>query len=134
MMRPRVLYFAVFVFHSLSGGRFTSTFLEHQLGFTAKRISTAISIQMLVSNVCKPWLGKVADSWEASVDEGRGNTGRLRVMSLGLLLSTVAMLSHGLGSIIYSTKTINDIGDIETDEKNLQWRGGEVIFGFRVPT
>ena len=120
MMRPRVLYFAVFVFHSLSGGRFTSTFLEHQLGFTTKRISTAMSIQLLVSNVCKPWLGKVADSWEASFDEGRGNTGRLRVMSLGLLLSTVAMLSHGLGSIIYSTKTIHDIGDIETDDTNLQ--------------
>lgn len=119
-MRPRVLYFAVFVFHSLAGGRFTSTFLEHQLGFTAKRISTTMSIQLLVSNVCKPWLGKVADSWEASFDEGRGNKGRLRVMSLGLLLSTVAMLSHGLGSIIYPAKTKDDNGDFETDDTNIQ--------------
>ena len=30
-MRPRVLYFAVFVYLSLSGGRFTATFLEHEL-------------------------------------------------------------------------------------------------------
>lgn len=120
MMRPRVLYFAVFVFHSLAGGRFTSTFLEHELGFTAKRISIAMSIQLLVSNVCKPWFGKVADSWEASYHGGRGNTGRLRVMSLGLLLSTISMLSHGLGRIIYPTKTKYEIGDIETEVTDLQ--------------
>ena len=79
-----------------------------------------MSIQLLASNVCKPWLGKVADSWEASFDGGRGNNGRLRVMSLGLLLSTVAMLSHGLGSIIYPTKNNYDFGDIEADVTNLQ--------------
>ena len=119
-MRPRVLYFAVFVFYSLTGGRFASTFLEHELGFSAKWISITMSIQLLVSNVCKPWLGKVADSWEASFHGGRGNTGRLRVMSLGLLLSTVAMLSHGLGRIINPTKKKYDFGDIETEDTNIQ--------------
>jgi hypothetical protein len=103
MMRPRILYFATFVFYSLSGGRFTATFLEHQLKFTDNwMISAAMAVQLLASSLCKPWLGGMADSWEASsVASGVNNAGRLRIMSLGLLMSTVAMLSHGLGSLFF---------------------------------
>ncbi|KAL3826850.1 hypothetical protein ACHAXA_005692 [Cyclostephanos tholiformis] len=101
MMRPRVLYFTTFVFYSLSGGRFTATFLEHQLKFTDNwMISAAMAVQLLASSLGKPWLGGMADSWEASsVALGKNNAGRLRIMSLGLLMSTVATLSHSLGGL-----------------------------------
>lgn len=96
-MRPRVLYFAVFVFFSLSGGRFTATFLEHELQFTENwMISAAIASQLLSSSFCASWIGGVADAWAAK--DGRSN-GRLQIISLGLLLSTVATLLHSLGSL-----------------------------------
>ncbi|KAL3763814.1 hypothetical protein ACHAW5_002318 [Stephanodiscus triporus] len=96
MMRPRVLYFATFVFYSLSGGRFTATFLEHQLKFTENwMISATMAVQLIASSLCKPWLGGLADSWEASSSEGgKYNGGRLRIMSLGLLISTFATLDR----------------------------------------
>jgi len=115
-MKPRVLYFAVFVYFSLSGGRFTATFLEHELQFNENwMISGAMAVQLLSSSLCKPWLTGVADSWEASSSSkskkegGENNKGRLLVMSLGLLLSTVATLLQGLGPLYMhwnSTKII----------------------------
>ena len=113
-MRPRVLYFAVFSFFSLSGGRFTATFLEHELQFSENyMISAAISLQLLASSLSKPWLGGLADSWEASSSkEGGGkNNGRLRVISLGLLLSTIAILLHSLGALYLKTISSGEQGD-----------------------
>ena len=113
-MRPRVLYFAVFSFFSLSGGRFTATFLEHELQFSENyMISAAISLQLLASSLSKPWLGGLADSWEASSSNERGgkNNGRLRVISLGLLLSTIAILLHSLGALYLKTISSGEQGD-----------------------
>ena len=61
-------------------------------------VSGAMAVQLLSSSLCSSWLGGVADSWEAS-NKGGKNKGRLLVMSLGLLLSTIAILLHSLGSI-----------------------------------
>ena len=106
-MRPRVLYFATFVFYSLSGGRFTATFLEHELHFSENwMISAAVASQLLTSSLCKPWLGGLADSWEAT--SGGENSGRLRVISLGLMTSTVATLLHCLGSFYMHWRTNAD--------------------------
>jgi hypothetical protein len=125
-MRPRVLYFATFAFYSLSGGRFTATFLEHQLQFTDNwMIGAAMTVQLFTSSLCKPWLGGLADSWEASSEGGKNNGGRLRIMSLGLLISTIAMLSHGIGILFapahWSERTDANshelnAGDIATDD------------------
>ena len=117
-MRPRVLYFATFVFYSLSGGRFTATFLEHQLKFTDNwMISAAMTVQLFASSLCKPWLGGLADSWEASSEGGKNNGGRLRIMSLGLLMSTVAMLSHGIG-ILFAPAHWSERTDAKSHELN----------------
>lgn len=95
-LQPRVLYFVVFIFFSLSGGRFTATFLEHELHFSKNwMISTAMAVQILASSSCSSWLGSLADSLE----ERGGSNGRLKIMALGLLLSTVATLLHLLGRL-----------------------------------
>jgi hypothetical protein len=63
-------------------------------------ISAVMAVQLLALSLCKPWLWGMADSWEeSSVALGGNNAGRLRMMSLGLLTSTVATVSHCLGSM-----------------------------------
>lgn len=121
-MRPRVLYFAVFTYFSFSGGRFTATFLEHELGLENWMISTAMVVQTLISILCSSWLGGLADSWEASCKGGK-NHGRLQIMSLGLLLSTTATLLHSLGSVYLqwsmrseTQQIMDDVVDTETSE------------------
>ena len=110
-LQPRVLYFAVFTFFSLSGGRFTATFLEHELKFSQNwMISTAMAVQILASSTCSSWLGSLADSLE----EWRGSNGRLQIMALGLLLSTMATLLHVLGRLLWmqpSTTTLDTDDD-----------------------
>jgi len=113
-MRPRVLYFAVFVYFSLSGGRFTATFLEHELQFTENwMVSCAMAIQLLTASLCSSWLGGVADSWEES--RGGKNRGRLLIMSLGLTLSTIATLLHIPGSLFWVN---NGSGGIQSWQNN----------------
>ena len=60
-------------------------------------ISAAMATQLLCSSLCSTYLGSLADSYEAT--KGGKNSGRLLVMSTGLLISTVAVLLHSLGSI-----------------------------------
>lgn len=118
-LQPRVLYFAVFTFFSLSGGRFTATFLEHELKFSQNwMISTAMAVQILASSTCSSWLGGLADSLE----ERRGSNGRLQIMALGLLLSTVATLLHILGRLLWmqpsATLDTDDDYFVEDDSQN----------------
>ena len=98
-MRPRVLYFAVFVFFSSSGGRFAATFLEHELQLEDNwMISTAFALQLLTSSLTGSYFGGLADSWDASSSKGK-NMGRLQLMSYGLLFSTAARILHNLGRL-----------------------------------
>ena len=60
-------------------------------------ISAAMATQLLCSSLCSTTLGSLADSYEAK--KGGQHSGRLLVMSLGLLLSTIAVLLHSLGSL-----------------------------------
>ena len=119
-LQPRVLYFAVFIFFSLSGGRFTATFLEHELNFSQNwMISTAMAVQILASSSCSSWLGGLADSLE---ERGSSN-GRLQIMALGLLLSTVATLLHMLGRLWMQPSSLetDDAYFIEDDMQNQQY-------------
>jgi hypothetical protein len=112
-LQPRVLYFAVFIFFSLSGGRFTATFLEHELNFTKNwMISSAMAVQILTSSACSSWLGGLADSIEA-----RGiRNGRLQIMASGLLLSTVATLLHILGR--FWMTSVSSVSSTITEDDN----------------
>ena len=98
-MRPRVLYFAVFIFFSWSAGRFLAVFLEHELHFANWMISAAIASQLLTSILSKVLLGGLADSWEASSKSRGKNRGRLKLMTLGLCTSTMATLLHSVGGL-----------------------------------
>ena len=66
-------------------------------------VSGAMAVQLLSSSMCSSYFGSVADSLEASNSNvgGGKNKGRMLVMSRGLLLSTIAVLMHGLGSVLF---------------------------------
>lgn len=82
---------------SLSGGRFMSTFLEHELSFHQNwMISAAMATQLLASSCFSAYFGSVADTWEKRSASNRVDSGRLRMMTYGLLLSTLATLMHSL--------------------------------------
>lgn len=124
IMKPRILYAAVFTFLSLSGGRFTATFMEHELKFSQNwMIGGAMALQVLSSSLLSSWFGSVADSWEAGISSSitrnnpgvvssgdaststnmfirwnSWNRGRLLMMTLGLLLSTISILLHSFGT------------------------------------
>ena len=67
-------------------------------------VSSALAVQLLSSSICKPWLGSFADSLEASKGSSNNN-GRLMVMALGLLWSTIITLMHSLGSLWMNNDT-----------------------------
>ena len=67
-----------------------------------------MAVQILASSTCSSWLGGLADSLE----ERRGSNGRLQIMALGLLLSTVATLLHILGRLLWMQPSAT----IDTDD------------------
>lgn len=95
-MRPRHLYLALFTYYALSGGRFTAPFLEHELNFQEQwMVSCALALQILIGSVCSSYFGILADKWDANTERCHG---RLRIMYVGLAVSTVATLMHLIAS------------------------------------
>ena len=97
-MKPRHLYFSLFTYYALSGGRFTAPFLEHQLKLNENwMIGLALALQILVGSICSSYFGILADKWYA---ESNTCHGRLSIMLGGLVVSLVATLLHSVPSII----------------------------------
>jgi hypothetical protein len=60
--RPRVLYFSVFTWISLTGGRFTAPFLEDQVHhWTSAQIGLCLALQQVVGSLTTSWAGSAAD-------------------------------------------------------------------------
>lgn len=97
-MKPRHLYFSLFSYYALSGGRFTAPFLEHQLKLDENwMIGLALALQILVGSICSPFFGILADKWYA---ESNGCHGRLAIMLGGMVVSLVATLLHSIPLMI----------------------------------
>ena len=97
-MKPRHLYFSLFSYYALSGGRFTAPFLEHQLKLDENwMIGLALALQILVGSVCSPFFGILADKWYAESNECHG---RLAIMLGGMVVSLVATLLHSIPLMI----------------------------------
>mmetsp|Transcript_22578 Transcript_22578/g.46470 ORF Transcript_22578/g.46470 Transcript_22578/m.46470 type:complete len:579 (+) Transcript_22578:178-1914(+) len=122
-MKPRILYAATFTFLSLSGGRFSATFMEHELQFSENwMIGGAMALQILAHSLMSSWFGTVADSWEASRSIGGDagsnadsseifakfiflRKGRMLMMICGLSLSACSILLHIPGTLWMSWKS-----------------------------
>lgn len=103
IMRPRVLYGALFAFFSCSGGRFTAPFLESQASFGEAEIGLAMAIQSALVSL----LGTPAGAFSDRLQRRKKN-GRVYVMTCGLVISTIAFLMHMMGNKIESLSGSKD--------------------------
>ena len=55
-----------------------------------------MATQLLASTCFSAYFGSIADAWEKRSASNRVNSGRLKMMTSGLLLSTFATLLHSL--------------------------------------
>jgi hypothetical protein len=90
--RPGLLYGSVFVWISLTGGRFLAPFLEKEGGLTATEIGLALALQQSVSTLLSSIGGSYADQLEFQ-SPGRG---RAMVLGLGIVVGTLTFTLHGM--------------------------------------
>jgi hypothetical protein len=90
--RPGLLYGSVFVWISLTGGRFLAPFLEQEGGLTATEIGLTLALQQSISTLLSSIGGSYADQIEFQ-SPGRG---RAMVLGLGIVVGTLTFVLHGI--------------------------------------
>jgi Na+/melibiose symporter-like transporter len=110
--RPRILYFSVFCWISVTGGRFQAPFLEHQVPhWTAAQIGLCLALQQVVGSLAGSWAGSTSDAVE-SEHPGRGRAASLLA---GITAGTVLFLLHGVSHILGIVTVIADDNDHDND-------------------
>lgn len=89
--RPRLLYGSVFVWISVTGGRFLAPLLQ-DAGLTESQIGLCLALQTVLSSVCSSASGAYADARELQLP-GRG---RAQALLGGIVLGSSAFLLQGL--------------------------------------
>jgi MFS family permease len=92
--RPRALYWTVFCWVSVSGGRFLALFLENVAQLSGTEIGLVLALQQLVMTALAPWATSLADARERA----HPGKGRVHVVACGIVLGTAAFLLHNLVS------------------------------------
>uniref|UniRef100_A0A7S2N1P0 Major facilitator superfamily associated domain-containing protein n=1 Tax=Helicotheca tamesis TaxID=374047 RepID=A0A7S2N1P0_9STRA len=91
-MRPRQLYFAVFTWLVLSGGRFTAPFLTNVAQLSETLTGLALAMQTVCMSMFLSVGGAIADHLEKKYP----HRGRAATLIFGLGLSTTAFMLHGV--------------------------------------
>jgi Na+/melibiose symporter-like transporter len=94
--RPRVLYSSIFVWISVTGGRFKAPFLEHEAGFSDSLIGITLALQGVISCLLGPWFGSLADSRERLYP----HRGRVQALSLGIFVASILFLLSGARHVV----------------------------------
>jgi hypothetical protein len=97
-MRPGVLYFTVFIWTAVSGGRFAAPFLEAEAFMTDTCIGLALALQLGLIVVLSSPVGVLADALEKSYP----HKGRACVISLGILIGATALVSQSLVKLYFA--------------------------------
>jgi Na+/melibiose symporter-like transporter len=104
--RPRVLYTAVFVWISVTGGRFLAEFLEQEVELSTSQIGGLLALQKFVGVLSSSIAGQIADVMEER--HGR-NKGRIGVLGCGVVVSTICFCLHGCHRIFgFDTNSFGD--------------------------
>ena len=94
--RPRVLYVSTFVWLTMTGGRFLAPFLEHEAHLTPQEIGTCLAVQQGTIAL----FSVLAGSWADTLEAAHPGKGRLGLVALGVLLSTISFMGHGLHHVL----------------------------------
>jgi MFS family permease len=101
--RPRSLYAAVFVWLSITGGRFLAPFLEHEAGLSGFQIGMLLSLYQLVSVASSFVSGSIGDAMESKYP-GKGRALVLVVaVGMGSLLVLLHGVAHWVSSPVFET-------------------------------
>jgi MFS family permease len=90
--RPRFLFSTIFIWISVTSGRFLAPFLEHYHGMNSTQIGIALGIQVAVDMLVASFAGQYADRREQHYPK----RGRAQVMALGIVGGTAVFLGHAL--------------------------------------
>ncbi|CAB9497821.1 expressed unknown protein [Seminavis robusta] len=90
-IRPRILYASIFVYVSLTGGRFLSVLLQ-DAGLSDSQIGLCFASSTVVQSLCSSFSGSFADDYERR----HPGLGRSRVLLCGILMSGALFLLQGL--------------------------------------
>ena len=95
-IRPGFIFGCIFVWLSITGGRFLAPFLEQEVGMTPKTIGLCLAGQSVITTLGGFIIGPWADRREARYP-GRGRT---QIMALGVLVGTVCSLLHSVPHLL----------------------------------
>eukprot|EP00804_Cyclotella_cryptica_P011150 CCRYP_021219-RA/>CCRYP_021219-RA protein AED:0.31 eAED:0.36 QI:0/0/0/1/1/1/2/0/391 len=97
--RPRILYCSLFVWNTVTCGKFIAPLLQHlSPNFSESVIGETLAIQYLIVACLAGWGGSLADTAERRFS--RWGRGRLLVLAGSVLLGTIAFLGHSLPELV----------------------------------
>jgi Na+/melibiose symporter-like transporter len=97
--RPRLLYTTVYVWISVTGGRFMASFLEQEASLSPAAIGSLLAIQDATSVVASSFAGLFAD-W---MEQRYPKVGRRWVLGMGSCLGSACFCLHGCKRLFPST-------------------------------
>jgi Na+/melibiose symporter-like transporter len=98
--RPRLLYTTVFVWLSVTGGRFMATFLEQEASLSPVAIGSLFAIQDATSVIASSFAGVFAD-W---MEQRYPKRGRRWVVAMGSCFGSACFCLHGCNRIFPSAR------------------------------
>jgi Na+/melibiose symporter-like transporter len=96
--RPRLLYTTVFVWISITGGRFLASFLEQEASLSPAAIGSLLAIQDATSILASSFAGVFADRMERRYPK----RGRRWVLGMGSCMGSVCFGLHGCNRLFPS--------------------------------
>lgn len=102
MVRPGLIFCALYTWNASTGGRFLAPYLGKSLPDSSS-IGTILACQMMITSILGGLGGKLADKWERQ----KPFHGRLNVMRLGIFLGMCITLLEGTGNKVISSSTNN---------------------------
>jgi uncharacterized membrane protein YraQ (UPF0718 family) len=89
--RPRLLYGTVFVWLSVTGGRFFAPFIETEGALSVVQIGGLLAVQQAIGLVTNPWAGRIADQ----AVKCHSQNARVWILAAGALSGTLVFLLLG---------------------------------------
>ena len=112
--RPRILYTSIFVWISVTGGRFLAPLLQ-DAGLSDRQMGLCLALQTVIQSLCSSASGGYADALE----QQRPGRGRAHVLLGGIVVGSGAFLLQGLfhPNVLSHTTTMDD-NDNNNDNSN----------------
>lgn len=98
MVRPGLIFSALYTWNASTGGRFLAPYLRKSLPDSSS-IGTILACQMAITSILGGSGGRLADKWEKQ----KPFHGRLNVMRLGIFLGMCVSLLEGTGNKLLSS-------------------------------